>query len=75
MTQLIVSLEENTTLIEDIKRAIKMLRGVTSVRETQSTPTYNAQTIKAFQELEEGNTVVCDSYEDYKNLINETLQD
>lgn len=74
MTQLIVSLEDNSMLSE-IKRAILMLRGVTSVRDTQPTEIVNPNTLKALNELENGETVVCEDFNEYLKLVNRELPD
>ena len=74
MTQLIVSLEDSS-IIEEIKQAIRMLRGVTGVTEKECGGYLNPDTAKAFGELERGETVVCESLEEYKKLINDTIQD
>lgn len=66
MTQLIVSID-NPTMIADIKKAIKMIRGVVSVK-TEKTKS-NATTIAAIDDAVSGNTIHCGSFADYKNLV------
>lgn len=66
MTQLTVSIE-NPDMLKDIKRAIKMIRGVVSVKEEKSKP--NAATIAAIEEARIGNAIRCGSFEDYKKMV------
>ena len=65
MTQLVVSIEDSN-LIADIKRAIKLLRGVSDVFEDE---TPNSSTAAASREAEEGKTVKCMSFEDYLEKV------
>lgn len=74
MAQLIVSLEDNS-LTGDIKKAIKMLRGVVSVRECDVNELPNDTTVAAIDELESGNTIVCEDFESYIKLVDGELQD
>lgn len=74
MAQLIVSLEDNS-LIGDIKKAIKMLRGVVSVKECDVNELPNDTTVAAIDELESGNTIVCEDFESYLKLVDGELQD
>ena len=71
MTQLIVSLEDNS-MLGDIKKAIKLLRGVASVKTYGSTKRkreINAETEEAIREIESGHGIVCDDMESYLNLV------
>lgn len=74
MAQLIVSLEDNS-LTGDIKKAIKMLRGVVSVKECDVNELPNDTTVAAIDELESGNTIVCEDFESYLKLVDGELQD
>ena len=65
MTQLVVSIEDSN-LIADIKRAIKLLRDVSDVFEDE---TPNSSTAAAIREAEEGKTVKCMSFEDYLEKV------
>jgi len=66
MTQLTVSIE-NPDMLRDIKKAIKMIRGVVSVKAEKSKP--NATTIAAIEEARAGKGVYCGSFEDYKRMV------
>lgn len=66
MTQLIVSVE-NKSLLNEIKKAIELLRGV-SRTEICASDIPNPTTLAAFREAEEGNTIVCDSMEEYLRI-------
>lgn len=75
MTQLIVSLDDKA-LLPDVKAAIRMLRGVTSVevcKEEKKEP--NAKTLQAMREVESGDTIVCDTMDDYLKLVGYDVQD
>ena len=74
MTQLIVSLEDSS-MLADIKNAIRMLKGVASVKVSKSANIPNATTIKAITELDNGNTIVCKDYNDYLKLVSRELPD
>ena len=68
MTELIVTVED-LKLLSDLKRAIKMLRGVKdiTVRETVDMP--NDMTQRAIEELKEGKTIKCRSFEEYLKKV------
>lgn len=70
MTQLIVSVEDTATL-RDVKKAITMLRGVSCVRVNRQRKAYtpNAETIKAIEEVERGETIKCGTMEGYCKLV------
>lgn len=75
MTQLIVSLEDGS-MLNDVKRAIKMLRGVVSVKESKVNDYMpNPVTLKAIDELENGQTVVCSDFNEYLKLVNSEFSD
>lgn len=74
MTQLIVSIED-VSLLGDIRKAIKLLRGVASVQVSDVAGVSNEATLRAMHEVETGQTVVCDSMEDYLRLVDDELQD
>ena len=68
MTQLIVTVED-LKLLSDLKQAIKMLRGVKdiTIRETVDMP--NDTTQQAIEELKEGKTIKCRSFEEYLKKV------
>jgi len=66
MTQLTVSIEK-PEMLRDIKKAIKMIRGVVSVKAEKSTP--NATTMAAIEEARAGKAIYCGSFEDYKRMV------
>ena len=68
MTELIVTVED-LKLLSDLKRAIKMLRGVKdiTIRETLDVP--NGTTQRAIEELKEGKTIKCRSFEEYLKKV------
>lgn len=71
MTQLIVSLEDNS-MLGDIKKAIKLLRGVVSVKTIASpknSSQINAETEEAIKELENGGGIVCEDMASYLKLV------
>lgn len=74
MTQLIVSLDDKT-LLPSVKAAIRMLRGVTSVKVCKEEKVPNAKTLQAMREVESGDTVVCDTMDDYLKLVGYGIQD
>jgi len=74
MTQLIVSVED-ASLLGDIRKAIKLLRGVASVSMGYEVGEPNPITMKALHEAENGQTIVCDTMEDYLKLVSDELQD
>ena len=63
MNQLIVTVED-ASLLSDLKKAISMLRGVSSVL-SNTDEAYNETTLKAMRDANEGNTIKCTSFEDY----------
>lgn len=65
MTQLIVSIE-NPSMLADIRKAIKMIRGVVSVKSERKKP--NAVTMSAINEVNNGKAIHCGSFEDYKRM-------
>lgn len=69
MTQIIVNIED-ARLLNDIKRAIAMLRGVVSIVENKNAALdSNNTTIEAINDAKDGNTIKCNSFEDYLNLV------
>lgn len=66
MTQLIVSIE-NPDMLRDIKKAIRMIRGVISVKSQEETP--NADTLAAIREARSGKAIHCGSFDDYKRIV------
>lgn len=74
MTQLIVALDDNT-LLPDVKAAIRMLRGVISVKECKREATPNMTTLQAMHEAKSGDTIVCETMDDYLKLVGYGVQD
>ena len=74
MTRLIVSLED-TSMLSEIKNAIGLLKGVASVIVSKTSDIPNETTIKAIEELKNGNSIVCDSFADYQKLVRDELPD
>ena len=69
MTQIIVNIED-ASLLNDIKRAIALLRGVASIVENKDASSdSNSTTIEAMNDAKAGNTIKCNSFEDYLNLV------
>lgn len=70
MTQLIVNIED-VSLVEELKAAIKMLKGIGSVTEkNESNATdYNETTLQAMEEAKVGDTIKCNSFEEYLELV------
>ncbi len=69
MTQLIVNIED-TSLLAELKRAIMLLRGVSSITEwTDTTDVFNETTLEAMNEAKIGDTIKCRSFEDYLKLV------
>lgn len=73
MTQLIVSLDDQK-LLPNVKAAIRMLRGVASVKVCKNEPTLNPKTLQAMREVENGDTIVCDTMEEYLKLVGYDVQ-
>lgn len=73
MTRLIVSLDDKT-LLPNVKAAIRMLRGVTSVKVCKEDKIPNAKTLQAMREVENGDTMVCDTMDDYLKLVGYGVQ-
>ncbi len=74
MTQLIVSLED-ASMLSEIKKAICLLKGVASVKVSKRHDIPNATTIKAIDELENGQSIVCSDFNDYLKLVSRELPD
>ena len=70
MTQLIINIED-TSLLTELKQAIKMLRGVgtVSVIEHQTESAASEITLQAMKDAQSGNTVKCVDFEDYLRQI------
>ncbi len=64
MTQLIVTIED-VSLLPDLKKAIKMLRGVSTISVKKSKKSFNKTTLHAMQDVKEGRTIKCESFEEY----------
>lgn len=76
MTQLAVSLENTSpSALEEIKRAIALLRGVVSVKVINTDERLNVETVKAIEEAERGDTVKCNDMDEYLKLVGYGIQD
>lgn len=76
MTQLAVSLENTSpSALEEIKRAIALLRGVVSVKVINTDERLNVETVKAIEEAERGDTVKCNDMDEYLKLVGYGVQD
>lgn len=66
MTELIVKVDD-ASLLPDLKRAIKLLRGVASIAVKKEKPA--DVTLQAMRDAEEGRTVKCMDFEDYLKKV------
>ena len=65
MTQLIVNIED-VSLLAELKRAIMLLRGVSSITECPDTANGCIETtLNAMNDAKSGDTIKCRSFEDY----------
>ena len=73
--QMIITLEDNA-LVSDIKRALKMIRGIASVRtatisdDNTITPSMRRSINKARREYAKGETIKCSTPEDMQRYFN-----
>lgn len=67
MAQLIVTVSD-VSLLPDLEQAIKMLRGVTNISMKRD-DTLNEVSEKAIEDARRGNTIKCDSFEDYLQKV------
>lgn len=68
MTQLTVSIE-SPDMLRDIKKAIKMIRGVVSVKAEKPKP--SATTLAAIEQMRRGEAIYCGSFEEYKKKVSD----
>lgn len=68
MTQLIVTIED-ASLLPDLKKAIKMLRGVGNISVKKSETSLNETTLRAMRDVKEGRTIKCKSFEEYLEKV------
>lgn len=68
MTQLVVTIEDSE-LLPELKRAIKMLRGVKDITVCRTTDISNESTKRAIKEWQEGKTVKCKDFEEYLTKV------
>jgi hypothetical protein len=68
MSQLIVNIED-ASLLSQLKKAISLLKGVSKVQVKRTTDTLNKKTIKAIKSAEDGDTIKCESFEDYLQKV------
>ena len=62
-------------MLGDIKKAIRLLRGVASVTVSKSAEVPNPATVKAIKDIEEGHSFVCEDFNDYLRLVSDELPD
>lgn len=73
-SQMIITLEDNA-LVDDIKRALKLIRGVASVRvanikdDNTITPAIRRSINKARREYENGETITCSTPEEMQRYF------
>ena len=68
MTQLIVTIED-ASLLPDLKKAIKMLRGGENISVKKADTPLNETTLRAMRDVKEGRTVKCKSFEEYLEKV------
>ena len=68
MAQLIVTVED-ASLLPDLKKAIKMLRGVGNISVKKAEASLNGTTLRAMRDVKEGRTVKCKSFEEYLEKV------
>ena len=68
MAQLIVTVED-ASLLPDLKKAIKMLRGVGNISVKKAEAPLNETTLRAMRDVKEGRTVKCKSFEEYLEKV------
>jgi len=68
MPQLIVTVED-ASLLSDLKKAIKMLRGVGDISIRKSDISLNEKTLRAMRDVKEGKTIKCKNFEDYLDKV------
>ena len=68
MTQLIVTIED-ASLLPDLKKAIKMSRGVENISVKKAETPLNETTLRAMRDVKEGHTIKCKSVEEYLEKV------
>lgn len=68
MAQLVVTIDDSK-LIPDLKKAIKMLKGVSNISVNKNVSEANKKTLEAIRAAQNGNTIKCDSFEDYLKKV------
>lgn len=68
MKQLIVTVED-ASLLSDLKRAIKMLRGVSDISVKKEEKACNATTLRAMKDVKEGRTIKCTNFNEYLDKV------
>lgn len=68
MAQLIVTVDD-LSLLPDLKKAIKMLRGVKGISVDKTVNKSNQTTLCAMDDAKEGKTVKCESFEEYLEKV------
>jgi hypothetical protein len=70
MAQLMITVDDS--LLPGIKKAIKLLRGVTHVSVSkQPATTAKQKTLNAIRDVCEGKTIHCENFEDYLEKVKE----
>lgn len=68
MTQLIVSIED-VSILDDVKNAIRMLRGVSSVKVGKNEDVPNSLTVNAINAAMNGDTIKCGNFDSYLKFV------
>lgn len=68
MAQLIVTVDD-LSLLPDLKKAIKMLRGVKGISVDKTVNESNQTTLCAMSDAKKGKTVKCESFEEYLEKV------
>ncbi len=68
MAQLVVTIED-ASLLPDLKKAIKMLRGVGNISVKKTVSSSNGTTLHAIRDAKEGQTVKCKNFEGYLEKV------
>ncbi|GAB6869039.1 MAG: hypothetical protein Q4F50_10795 [Bacteroides sp.] len=68
MTQLIVTVED-ASLLSDLKKAIRLLRGVGGISVKKEKITPEERTKRAMRDAKEGRTIKCESFQDYLEKV------
>ena len=61
MAQLVVTIDDSK-LLPDLKKAIKMLKGVTHISVNKNVSKANKKNLEAIRDAKNDNTIKCDSF-------------